>query len=309
MTYGPDPCNRSREALPSLRWQLSEFTAEDGYPIRAVRNSGIGPGFGDVDSATEDAGHFIQYLDAARKSPAIAQGKQWILDHLGLASGQWALDVGCGTGEDVVAMAALIAPDGRANGLDSSKAMVSEAIRRHGDLDGVSFVPGDAQELPFDAQTFDACRAERTLQHVDDPERAVAEMARVLRPGGRIALIEPDWEGLLIEGADPRLSRTIWGARLDAFRQARIGRRLRGLLARNGFVDVTFEASIGLLTQLALAERNFEFSKAASEAAEAGAVSDRDATHWLDDLRQADSESRFFCSALSFRAAGQKPKS
>ena len=77
---------------------------------------GIGPGFGDVDASTDAATDFIRYLDAARRIGLLAQGKEWSFDQLALASGQAALDVGCGTGEDVVAMAALVAPDGRAMG-------------------------------------------------------------------------------------------------------------------------------------------------------------------------------------------------
>ena len=45
---------------------------------------------------------------------------------------------------------------------------------------------------------FDAARCERTLQHVADPARVVSEIARILKSGGRVALVEPDWEGLLI---------------------------------------------------------------------------------------------------------------
>lgn len=61
-------------------------------------------------------------------------------------------------------MAGLVAPDGRATGVDASQAMVSEATRRHANVAGVSFLPADAHELPFEPHSFNACRAERTLQ-------------------------------------------------------------------------------------------------------------------------------------------------
>lgn len=269
---------------------------------------GVGPGFGDVDSAAGAAGNFIQYLDAARKSSAIALGKQWTFDQLRLSSGHSVLDVGCGTGEDVVAMASMVAPGGHAFGLDASEAMVSEAVRRHHQVENASFRQGDAQRLPFDAETFDACRCERTLQHVDDPDRAVSEIARILKPGGRIALIEPDWEGLLIAGPEPQLSRVIWEHRLAAFRQPRVGRQLRTLLIQNGFVDVTVDGAVGVLTAFAPADRNFEFVRAASDAAKAGVVSEQDALSWVDELRRLDGEGLFLCSALSFRTAGRKPE-
>lgn len=273
-----------------------------------MTSRGIGPGFGDVDSAADPAAKFIQYLDAARKSDVIAQGKQWSFDQLRLAGGHAALDIGCGTGEDVVAMAALVGPDGRAVGLDASEAMISEAVQRHHRIGNVSFEQGDAQQLPFDSETFEACRCERTLQHVDNPDRVVHEIARVLKPGGRVALIEPDWEGLLIAGADPQLSRVIWGRRLEAFRQPRVGRTLRALLTQNGFVDITLDVAVGLLTDLAIADRNFEFTRAATAAAENGLISEREAKRWIDELSFADRAHVFLCSAVSFRVAGSKPE-
>ena len=105
------------------------------------------------------------------------------------------LDVGCGKGADAFEMADLVGTGGFVTGVDFSESLIAEAIRRAA---GRSLPPtfrvGDAQALEFPNIAFDAVRSERMLMHLPVPPRALAEMARVLRPGGRIAVQGFDWE-------------------------------------------------------------------------------------------------------------------
>lgn len=270
-----------------------------------MESTGFGRGFsGDPAVAPAD---LIGFLDACRQVDMLAQGKQWSYEQLRLAPGQSVLDVGCGTGDDVAAMAGAVGPSGRAVGLDSSEAMISEASSRHGGLPGVSFELGDAQQLPFESESFDGCRVERVLQHVDEPDRSVREMARVLKHGGRLALIDADWDAMVIEGADPAVSGAVWRNHFAGIKQPRVGRRLQTLLMQNGFLELNLEVAATLLTDLDAATRVFDFAHAASEAVEDGLVSPQDAARWLDDLQNAGRDKRFFCAILNFRASGQKP--
>ncbi len=249
-------------------------------------------GFSDVDSSVAPS-YFIQYLDAARKTSAIAQAKEWSIEHLHLARCQRVLDVGCGTGEDAIAISSIVGHEGGVVGADSSRAMISEGKRRHGHLPGVCFQVGDAQRLPFASETFDSCRTERTLQHLADPDTAVVEMARVLRKGGHLALVEPDWEALVIEGADAGLSRTILSRHIELHSQPRMGRRLRGLLTANGFDDVRLAAGMVLHTDLDTSNRAFGIVRAVVGAVSAASISQAEADRWLADLERADGEGRF----------------
>jgi ubiquinone/menaquinone biosynthesis C-methylase UbiE len=125
--------------------------------------------FTDVD-ASGAGGQLIDYLDAALRAPSINRAKSWSFAVLALGAGMRALDVGCGTGEDVTAMADLVRPEGGAVGVDISATMIEEARRRHGHRQDVRFETADARQLPLEGATFDACRCERTLQRVDDPD-------------------------------------------------------------------------------------------------------------------------------------------
>ncbi len=96
------------------------------------------------------------------------------------------LDVATGTG--LVARELLKRPDLAVVGLDQSLEMIRRAAAQK--IDGLTLVRGDAQRLPFPDERFDAVTFTYLLRYVDDPPATLAELVRVLRPGGRMASIE-----------------------------------------------------------------------------------------------------------------------
>lgn len=98
--------------------------------------------------------------------------------------GERILDVACGTGTSTVAIQAKHAT---AVGIDFSAGMIREAKRRH---PGIEFIQGDAQALPFADGEFDAVTISFGLRNVNEPRKALDEMYRVLRPGGRAIITE-----------------------------------------------------------------------------------------------------------------------
>lgn len=101
--------------------------------------------------------------------------------------GERVLDVAAGTGT----MSSLFAQDGaEVTALDFSQGMIDEGVRRHGGEDRITFVRGDAMALPFDDATFDATTVSFGLRNVQEPAKALAEMRRVTKPGGRIVISE-----------------------------------------------------------------------------------------------------------------------
>jgi SAM-dependent methyltransferase len=190
-------------------------------------------------------------------------------------------------------------------GLDVSATMIEEARHRHGERGDVEFVAGDARRLPFDPATFDACRSERTLQHLDDPVLAVSEMARVLRSGGRVTLLEPDWGTLIVGGAEPEATERILAPHVRRHQQPFIGRQLRGLLTSHGFTDIELAATPVIYTDLASARRAFGMGRVAELGVSAGAASEKDVARWSQDLQEADAGGSFFASVTGFRACGR----
>jgi ubiquinone/menaquinone biosynthesis C-methylase UbiE len=149
----------------------------------------------------------FDYLDRARSDEFFARLKFETVEVLEIAAGNRVLDVGCGTGEEAAEMGAA-ASDVFSVGVDLSARNVIEAERRHGRT-ATAFVLADGHALPIRSGCLDSCRAERTLQHVADPVQVVAELARTLRPFGRVVLSEPDWAGCVVAGADDQVSERV----------------------------------------------------------------------------------------------------
>jgi ubiquinone/menaquinone biosynthesis C-methylase UbiE len=217
--------------------------------------------FAGVD-ASDHIGELSSYLE--RATTTLAAAKRQSLAALDLQPGERALDVGCGTGEDVALLGDHVGPHGQAVGLDASRRLIRHARRCHGHRPSVRFVAGDAHHLPFEAGAFTVARVERVLMHVADPARVIAEMARVVAPGGRIAAFEPDWDTLVID-ADPLAhTRAITRRWSDHVRHGTIGRRLARLLADAGLsaIDVTPVPTV--MRDLPLAETLLELDATAA---------------------------------------------
>ncbi len=114
----------------------------------------------------------------------------WTVSLLDLVAADRVLEIGCGAGRAVELVAAHV-PEGHVTGIDLSRTMVRAASRRNARAlraGRVAVREGDVARLPFADQTFDKILSIHTLYFWQDPTRAMAEIGRVLRPGGLLAL-------------------------------------------------------------------------------------------------------------------------
>ncbi|MFF3259997.1 class I SAM-dependent methyltransferase [Streptomyces sp. NPDC002932] len=109
---------------------------------------------------------------------------------LGLRAGDAVLDAGCGTGRALPALRAAVGPRGTVLGADLTAAMLEAAARAGRDRSGL-LIQADAARLPVRTQALDAVFAAGLIAHLPQPERNLAELARVVRPGGLLALFHP----------------------------------------------------------------------------------------------------------------------
>jgi SAM-dependent methyltransferase len=143
--------------------------------IQAAWASGIG------SMLYDNAQAFARKYVSAWQLPA-----EW----LEIPAGGVALDIGSGPGNVTAALARAAGSDGLALGIDISEPMLARAVEAQAGRN-VGFMRADAQQLPFRDETVDAVTSLAVLQLVPNPSATLAEIARVLKPGGRVAIMVP----------------------------------------------------------------------------------------------------------------------
>lgn len=243
---------------------------------------------------TGEAQKFRRFLDYVDQRPEVVARRRRSYELLAFTAGAIVVDVGCGTG---TAVRELAAAGAYAIGVDRSADLLRVARERAPELD---LREADLLALPFEDGSVDGYRAERVYQHIADPERALREAARVLRRGGRVVLVDQDWEAFLVDGSDRQVTRSIATAWCDSLVNGWIGRQYSRLLRESGFVDVRIEPETTVYD-------NWEFAapllgQMAAGAVAAGAITETDSERWLEELARRAGAGTFFSSMAHFIA-------
>ncbi|MDO8910462.1 MAG: methyltransferase domain-containing protein [Phenylobacterium sp.] len=170
-------------------------------------------------------------LEAIYMTPDVVAQRGRVIDLLAPAAGEHLLDVGVGPGLLALDLARLVGESGRMVGLDLAPAMVAAATARLAGLSQAEVRVGDAANLDLPDGAFDGAVSTQVYEYVADMPRALAELHRVLRPGGRALILDTDWRSLVWHSSDPaRMDRVLacWDAHLaDPHLPAKLGPLLR----------------------------------------------------------------------------------
>jgi SAM-dependent methyltransferase len=238
----------------------------------------------------------------------VVEQRSAVVRALCLAPGQQVLDIGSGPGLLLRELALSVGPEGAAVGLDLAAPMLEAARRRCAGLAQVALEQGDAAALPFADARFDALVTTQVYEYVRDIPAALAEARRVLRPGGRLVVLDTDYDSLVVHTADPARLARILEAWDEHFVHRGLPRTLGAELRAAGF-RLRERSAIPIFDpehqpnafSWHLTKMIARFSAGRARCTEA------DAQGWLAELAQLGREGRYFFSLNRYLFVADKP--
>jgi SAM-dependent methyltransferase len=259
------------------------------------------------DDPAADLQALVFVLDNQESQPCFQRLRDWVMERLDPRPGECAVDVGSGAGTVVRALAERVGPTGRAVGVEPNAGLRGVAEERAAALaPPPTFVDGDAYALPFEDGSVDVVHCERVWQHLAEPARAAAEIARVLAPGGRAAVLDSDWGTMLVEPGEPDVVHRVAQAFTDVNPNPFAGRRLRALLRTAGLeVEPDIGSSAYVLPEQ-LTRDGAMMGMALRRAVASGTVTADEAEGFQRGLREAADRGTSFMAVTMFAVLARR---
>jgi len=237
----------------------------------------------------------------------VAQRRE-ISRRLELKPGEHVLDIGCGPGLLTQDMATAVGAGGRVVAIDISGAMLTMGSTRCTSQRWVEFSRADAASLPFEAGSFDAAVAAQVYEYVGDTARALAEARRVLRPGGRLLVLDTDWDSIVWNASDRQRTSRMLTAWKEHVVHPHLPRTLARRLKDAGFV--VEDVSVFTLLNSEYGDHTVSYGLIALIAAFVPGrqgITDADVAAWAADLRDLGTSDHYFFSLNRYLFLARNP--
>jgi ubiquinone/menaquinone biosynthesis C-methylase UbiE len=260
--------------------------------------------------ASGESDRLLRMLEERGATPELAELRRRWLEFTGVPPGYHVLDVGCGTGVVSRDLAQRVGEQGRVVGVDPSRHLIEEAVRRARaeGLEGrIEFRAAEGSALPFPDGSFDLVVASAVFSHIADAVQVLAEMTRVARAGGTAAVFDHDIDTIVVNASDRELSRRIIHAYCDCyFTSGWAGRELYALFRQVDLKDISILPMILSSTEFGGYWQQV-VERSSTVAVKTGAVSQEEAEGWRADLERKGREGRFFGCRNFYCLRGRKP--
>lgn len=229
-----------------------------------------------------------------------------VVEQLAPRRGERVLEIGCGAGLLLREIGLATGPHGLAAGVDVSHDQIARAAEECAAVPAVRPAVGDATALDYPDGVFDAAVAVQVVEYISDAERCLAEIHRVLKPGGRLVCLATNWTSTFWHGPGATLSAEIARAWERHAAHPNLPARLGPMLGRTGFERIR---------QLPVPIVNAEFDEGAyaywlarlmAGYAEREGVAPATAAAWLAALERAEEEGEFFFQSVPILTTAQR---
>ena len=254
------------------------------------------------DAATAKA------LDRAYQKRDMVRRRRHVREALGASPGERIVDLGCGPGYYVRELLAEVGPSGSLLAVDPSPDMLALARSRCAGFDNVTFLEGQAVKIPVDDAAADALLCVQVMEYVPETAAALAEMHRVLRPGGRVLVWDTDWGTAWWHSADPDRMRRVLRAWDEHLTHPSLPRTLGAELRAAGFTDVAVTGHS--FATIDYDDESFAVAMLAMVAdfvPGRGGVTGDEVAAWTAEQRSRAEQGTFFFEATQFCFTARKP--
>jgi SAM-dependent methyltransferase len=298
----PDTLATPTEEVPTEVMVPIDRTARFMAPTSSTTFTGLRPDRFDRDGRDQ----LIDIRDLQAALPGVRRLRHWAHEALAAQPGESAVDIGSGTGSEVMTFADTVGPTGTAIGVEPDPQLLAGAERRAAQAGSTAkFIPGDAYGLPLGSGSFDVALCERVFQHLTAPARATREIARVLRPGGRVVVMDSDWGTAIVHPGDRQVAHQVIETLIANTTNPFSGRRLPGLLTQAGLV-VDEVGSYALVQDRSLGAGAL-VARISAMAVARGAITERQREQLLAELAAGAESGDLHLSVTMFAVLAHKP--